>query len=81
MKFPHHSRPRHYWRPSRETCSDRGLNWYRWQNDARQNDTEKLRLAWNARAVPLGDEMLRNGSFREPLVVMSHETRDSERME
>jgi len=28
--------------------------------------TEKLRKAWNAGSVPLGDEMLRNGDFSQP---------------
>ncbi len=40
--------------------------WNVWLRE-KYGDTEKLRTAWNARAVPLGEEMLRNGDFREPL--------------
>jgi len=40
--------------------------WNAWLR-GKYGDTKKLRMAWNAKAVPLGDEMLRNGSFREPL--------------
>ncbi len=40
--------------------------WNAWLRK-KYGDTEKLRAAWNAQAMPLGAEMLRNGDFREPL--------------
>jgi hypothetical protein len=40
--------------------------WNAWLRE-KYGDTQKLRAAWNAKAVPLGEEMLHNGDFREPL--------------
>jgi hypothetical protein len=40
--------------------------WNAWLRE-KYGDTERLRAAWNAKAVPLGEELLRNGDFREPL--------------
>jgi len=39
--------------------------WNAWLRK-KYGDTEKLRRAWNAGAMPLGKEMLRNGDFAEP---------------
>jgi hypothetical protein len=38
--------------------------WNAWLRD-KYGDTERLRAAWNAKAVPLGAEILQNGDFRE----------------
>ena len=40
--------------------------WNAWLRD-KSGDTEKLRAAWNAKAVPLGQEILQNGDFAAPL--------------
>jgi len=40
--------------------------WNAWLRD-KYGDTEKLRTAWNAKAVPLGEEILQNGDFAGPL--------------
>jgi len=40
--------------------------WNAWLRK-KHGDTEKLGAAWNAKAVPLGEEMLQNGDFRKPL--------------
>jgi len=39
--------------------------WNAWLRH-KYGDTKTLRAAWNAQAVPLGAEMLRNGDFRQP---------------
>ena len=52
----------------------RGL-WNAWLKK-KYGTTERLRAAWNVQARPLGEELLENGDFREPLERTWHLERD-----
>jgi len=52
-------------------------NWNKWLRD-KYDTTEKLRQVWNVGSKPLGDEMLDNGNFSQPLAKAWYMERDEQ---